>query len=806
MAQAPRSVLRKIFCRGKAYRLSATNKSPAELHSRSLTKYHATSPVPTIPQSSQFLRKIFHQPRHCTPLATSPKSISTEKMSGATSSATSTNKDTDLSFKIPLKTSVPLRNENNYPQWVTEISRMFRLLRLTPYVTGDQKDKPSLEEEDWQDATDKALILIIDNCEAEPQALVAGCNTAAEAWNALKEHYGGRTETYLSSLFLSILTLRYDDRKTTINEHITTFENQWNQLRQNVASATNSLAAGARDFVNTDSWKATMLLSTLPQYQNIIVNTTGANSEPSYPKTVLRLRELSDRSKNVREGRKEEAEPPAVFGAKVVRCQYCRSKGWPGTSHDERDCRTKKREQSQQQAIVGQQTPSEQKLHSGFAAGRMDGSEWFAASTCPVHITNDLNDLTNARLWKEPVKTGGGNVYSSHVGTTVIHGMVLSKVLYIPDFPRKLVSIGAITSDGGKALFAQNSELEYQGIRIPLVQEGSLFRLGMHEANLSDIEWHERYGHLPLHAFSRIPEAPRRLSSSTYQCEACVKAQPIKPPPPAEDAIRSSAVGELVYSAIHGPLPVESLTGKQYIITLIDDYSRLAIVRAIRSKGDAFTALQQMINAFQNFTSSVVSAIETNHTVEYRSKECLNWLTDQGIAFKSTFAYHSETNVVTERFGRVITTMIRANLGSSLPVNLWELALEYTNFVTNRIPHRALDGKSPVEIAIPTINISTERQRFRPFGQQVYIHSYHEGELEARAIEARIVGFTPTHGIYRVILRNKEVVTAKNPTPRNSTQSTISVNADLPTTSEPASEQLPQLTPQKPSSTPDEYL
>jgi len=66
--------------------------------------------------------------------------------------------------------------------------------------------------------------------------------------------------------------------------------------------------------------------------------------------------------------------------------------------------------------------------------------------------------------------------------------------------------------------------------------------------------------------------------------------------------------------------------------------------------------------------------------------------------------------------------MIRANLGK-LPKAMWELALEYSTFIKNRIPHSAIQA-APIERAIPSINVTEQRKLFRPFGEQVYIHTY----------------------------------------------------------------------------------
>jgi len=93
---------------------------------------------------------------------------------------------------------------------------------------------------------------------------------------------------------------------------------------------------------------------------------------------------------------------------------------------------------------------------------------------------------------------------------------MLPKELYIPNFPRKLISLGAVANDGGEFHIGSIDKLQYQGITIPLMRDGSIFRLRINEANVTamiNIEWYERYGHLPFPIF-KMPETPRTLPSS----------------------------------------------------------------------------------------------------------------------------------------------------------------------------------------------------------------------------------------------------------------------------------------------------
>lgn len=96
------------------------------------------------------------------------------------------------------------------------------------------------------------------------------------------------------------------------------------------------------------------------------------------------------------------------------------------------------------------------------------------------------------------------------------------------------------------------------------------------------------------------------------------------------------------------------------------------------------------------------------------------------------------------------------------------------------MPHASLQGLSPLEIAKPKTNIVEERKLLRPFGEPVYAHTYTENKLAERAVEARIVGFTPTHGTYNILLPNRRVTTAKNPMTRLTNQPTIDITISSP--------------------------
>ena len=113
--------------------------------------------------------------------------------------------------------------------------------------------------------------------------------------------------------------------------------------------------------------------------------------------------------------------------------------------------------------------------------------------------------------------------------------------------------------------------------------------LSMTQAKRTHSEWHESYGHLPFAAFALIPETPVHLRTSTYQCQACIEVKRTTPPLPVQGPIRrqTTRVGELVHGDLFGPRPTEAIGGQKYMLTLVDDYSRFTMAKAIHERSDA---------------------------------------------------------------------------------------------------------------------------------------------------------------------------------------------------------------------------
>ena len=106
------------------------------------------------------------------------------------------------------------------------------------------------------------------------------------------------------------------------------------------------------------------------------------------------------------------------------------------------------------------------------------------------------------------------------------------------------------------------------------------------------------------------------------------------------------------------------------------------------------------------------------------------------------------------------TAMLSAGLKG-----LWGDAIQWAAYTKNRVPHRALNNKSPIEVLLKQ---KVNRDNLRPFGQKVMAHIYKElrpTRMDPRAIECRIMQYTETHGIYLVVNHSGKRLLTKDPRP-----------------------------------------
>ena len=171
----------------------------------------------------------------------------------------------------------------------------------------------------------------------------------------------------------------------------------------------------------------------------------------------------------------------------------------------------------------------------------------------------------------------------------------LKDVVYAPKLSKNLFSIRAASQAGCTVQFRQdeaiisykNKPILYAHLENGLYILDIVKRRGRQEAGLaSKLDLKSKYDeHLKMCHFT---------PDGGVDCSACYEGKSKRTISKVHQEASTTNTLEVMHSDLM-ELPVPSIGGKNYLLTLIDDYSRYAKVEFLRNKSDTTKALKQMI-------------------------------------------------------------------------------------------------------------------------------------------------------------------------------------------------------------------
>nr|GEZ73819.1 hypothetical protein [Tanacetum cinerariifolium] len=137
--------------------------------------------------------------------------------------------------------------------------------------------------------------------------------------------------------------------------------------------------------------------------------------------------------------------------------------------------------------------------------------------------------------------------------------------------------------------------------------------------------WHRRLSHLNFGAINHLARQglvrglPKLKFKKDHLCSACAmgKSKKKSHKPKSEDTNQEKLY--LLHMDLCGPMRVESINGKKYILVIVDDYSRFTWVKCLRSKDEALDFIIKFLKMIQvgiSHETSVARSPQHNGVVE----------------------------------------------------------------------------------------------------------------------------------------------------------------------------------------------
>ena len=104
-----------------------------------------------------------------------------------------------------------------------------------------------------------------------------------------------------------------------------------------------------------------------------------------------------------------------------------------------------------------------------------------------------------------------------------------------------------------------------------------------------------------------------------------------------------------MHSDVCGTMPTDSIGGRRYFVTFINDYTRCCKVYFMRNKSDVFDKFKEFESCTNNECDLSIGTLQSDNGGKYLSKEFESYLQSRGIHHELSAPYSPAQNGVAER-------------------------------------------------------------------------------------------------------------------------------------------------------------
>ncbi|GJY94675.1 retrovirus-related pol polyprotein from transposon TNT 1-94 [Tanacetum coccineum] len=301
---------------------------------------------------------------------------------------------------------------------------------------------------------------------------------------------------------------------------------------------------------------------------------------------------------------------------------------------------------------------------------------WYLDSGCSKHMTENRSQLTNF------VNKFLGNVKFVNDQIVKIMGyddyqignVTISRVYYIEGLEHNLFSVGQLCDSDLNISFRKHTCFVRN-------VEGVVLLMGSRGTNLYTLFIGDMMKSSPIYLLSNASKTNKKQSHKSK----------------SEDTYQEKLY--LLHMDLCGPMRVESINGKKYILVIVDDVSQFTWVKFLRSKDKAPEFIIKFLKMIQVHLNVAVRNIHTDNGTEFVNQTLRNYYEDVGISYETSVARTPQQNGVVERQNRTLVKVARTMLiYDNAPLFMWAEAVAAACYTQNCSLIRLRYEKTPYEL------------------------------------------------------------------------------------------------------------
>ncbi|GJS16423.1 retrovirus-related pol polyprotein from transposon TNT 1-94 [Tanacetum coccineum] len=309
---------------------------------------------------------------------------------------------------------------------------------------------------------------------------------------------------------------------------------------------------------------------------------------------------------------------------------------------------------------------------------------------CSKHMTGNRSKLKNF-MEKFIGTVRFGNDHFGAImgyGDYVISDSVISRVYYVEGLGHNLFSVrqfcdsdleiafrklSCFVSDvNGVDLLKGSHSTNLYTISIDDMMKSSPVCLFSKASKIKSWLWHRRLNHLNFDTINDLARKelvrglPRLKFEKDHLCSACQlgKSKKYSHKPKSENT--NMEVLHTLHMDLCGPMGVQSINGKKYILVIVDDYSRFTWVKFLRSKDETLEFIINFLKQIQVGLNKTVRYIRIDNGTEFVNQVMSKYYEGVGIFHQNSVPRRNRT------FVEAAHTML---IFSKAPMFLWAKAV-----------------------------------------------------------------------------------------------------------------------------------
>lgn len=470
------------------------------------------------------------------------------------------------------------------------------------------------------------------------------------------------------------------------------------------------------------------------------------------------------------------------------RCRHCHKPG-----HKEAECWQLHPEQRPRDQQRRQHNDQEYTFTAGEELG-FDADAWIFDSGSSKHTSFNESLFYRLEPLQETVSITYGNgkqLSAQGIGTIkfrqagkTVH---IRDVLYVPGSTVNLLSMKqlavqkdvelAVSSNhitvykSGREVFRVSDQKGLWVLQdVQYIQPEHRSELGL-AAVPTAADWHSRLGHLSYGGLAKLAAGGMadglNISAAEFTkagegvCDVCQLSKQPQLPFEAADSSTSRPL-ELLHSDLMGPISPPSRNGEKYLLTLLDDYTGLSVVVALKNKTQVLAAMQEQISMLETQSGQQLKEMRTDNGTEYVNDKVLQYLRAKGVVDQHSMPHTPQQNGKAERLNRTLQERVRAMLiESAMSNSYWAEAAVMANVLKNRSPA----GSRPMTPVEMFTGKKPDLSRLQPFGAVAYAtipKELRRSKLDAVSVRGRLVGYASMGAGYRIALPDGRVIRSRH--------------------------------------------